>query len=327
MCFGDKLDEKEIKQIKRVQQLLLVGFNRFNVLNFWPRVTKILLHKRWKEFWELLEEQRTVLSPLIERRKKLKEKENLKKATNDANGDDQSYIVSYVDTLLDLQLPDEKRKLNENEIISLCSEFLNAGTDTTSTALQWIMANLVKYPEIQEKIYMEISEVMSDGAEEVKEEELNKLKYLKAVILEGLRRHPPGHFVLPHSVTHDVELGGYRIPKAGTINFMVAEMGWDPKVWEEPMAFKPERFLSGDGSEVFDTTGSRDVKMMPFGVGRRICPGLGLAMLHLEYFVANLVWKFQWKAVDGVGVDFSEKQEFTIVMKNPLQAIISPRIM
>lgn len=65
--------------------------------------------------------------------------------------------------------------------------------------------------------------------------------------------------------------------------------------------------------------------MMPFGVGRRICPGLGLALLHLEYFVANLIWKYEWKAVDGDEVCLDEKTEFTIVMKNPLQARLIPR--
>ncbi|PKI37754.1 hypothetical protein CRG98_041871 [Punica granatum] len=157
------------------------------------------------------------------------------------------------------------------------------------------------------------------------------MPYLKAVVLEGLRRHPPGHFVLPHSVIEDIELGGYLVPKKGSVNFMVAEMGWDPTVWEDPMAFKPERFLSnshgsGRGAEGFDITGSREIKMMPFGVGRRICPGFALALLHLEYFAANLVWAFEWRAMEGDDVDLSEKQEFTMVMKNPLQAIVSPRL-
>ena len=67
------------------------------------------------------------------------------------------------------------------------------------------------------------------------------------------------------------------------------------------------------------------LKMMSFGAGRRICPGQGLALLHLEYFVANLVWNFEWKGVDGDDIDLCEKQEFTIVMKYPLQAHISPR--
>ncbi|XP_031270409.1 cytochrome P450 89A2-like [Pistacia vera] len=316
MCFGDKLDESQIKQIEDVQRKMLLGFGRFNVLNFWPRLTKIVFRKKWEKLFQLRKDQEAVLIPLIRARKKVKE-ESLNKAKED------EYVLAYVDTLLDLELPEEKRKLIESEIVSLSSEFLNAGTDTTSTALQWIMANLVKYPYIQEKIFMEIKGIVEDGEEEVKEEDLQKMPYLKAVILEGLRRHPPGHFVLPHAVTEDVELNGYMIPKNGTINFMVADIGWDPKVWEDPMAFKPERFEGGECN--IDITGSKEIKMMPFGVGRRICPGLGLAMLHLEYFVANLVWNFEWKIMDGGEVDLSEKQEFTMVMKNPLKAHVSPR--
>ncbi|KAJ4720965.1 putative Cytochrome P450 [Melia azedarach] len=322
MCFGDKLDQKQVREIEDVQRRTLLSFGKFNILNFWPRLTKIFFRKRWEQFLQLRRDQESVLVPLIRARKKLK-KVNVSKAK-----EDHEYVLCYVDTLLDLQLPEEKRKLSEDEIVSLCSEFLNAGTDTTSTALQWIMANLVKYPDIQQKLFMEIKGVAENLEEEVNEEELQKMPYLKAVILEGLRRHPPAHFVLPHAVTEDFKLDKYVVPKKGTVNFMVAEIGWDPKVWEDPMAFKPERFQSEEngGVEGFDITGSREIKMMPFGAGRRICPGYILAMLHLEYFVANLVWNFEWKAVDGDEVDLSEKEEFTVVMKNPLQARISPRI-
>ncbi|KDP42498.1 hypothetical protein JCGZ_00295 [Jatropha curcas] len=221
------------------------------------------------------------------------------------------------------ELPDMKRKLNEEEIVTLCDEFFNGGTESTSTALQWIMANLVKYPHIQEKLFMEMKMVVGNEEEEhIKEEDLHKMKYLKAVILEGLRRHPPSHMLLPHAVSDDVVLGNYLVPKNGIINFMVADIGLDPKVWEDPMEFKPERF---NGDEAFDIKGSREIKMMPFGAGRRICPGYSLGLFHLEYFVANLVWKFEWKAVDGNDIDLSEKTEVIVVMKNPLKAHLSPR--
>ncbi|KAL4013480.1 hypothetical protein IC575_025651 [Cucumis melo] len=212
-------------------------------------------------------------------------------------------------------------------MVTLCSEFLTGGTDTTATALQWIMANLVKNPEIQNKLLSEMKRVMGDGSrEEVNEEDLEKLPYLKAIVLEGLRRHPPGHFVLPHAVKEDTILENYVIPKNGTVNFMVAEIGWDPKVWEDPMAFKPERFMKGnEGGVEFDITGSKEIKMMPFGAGRRMCPGLGLAILHLEYFIANLVWRFEWKEVKGEEVSLLEKVEFTVVMEKPLKANIFPR--
>ncbi|KAF3444112.1 hypothetical protein FNV43_RR13802 [Rhamnella rubrinervis] len=324
MCFGDKLDENKIKEIEAVQRRLLLGIGRFNVLNFWPSwLTKILLRKRWEELLQIRKDQEAVLVPLINARKKTKLMSNGK----EDHHDEEEAVVSYVDTLLELQLPDEKRKLDDAEMVSLCSEFFSAGTDTTSTALEWIMANLVKHPHIQERLLTEIKGVVVDGEEEVKEEDLQTMPYLKAVVLEGLRRHPPGHFVLPHAVTEDVVLDGYLVPKNGSVNVTVAEMGWDPKVWEDPMAFKPERFLKDQSDGVYhdiDITGSKEIKMMPFGVGRRICPGSALAMLHLEYFVANLVLKFQWTAADEV--DLSEKQEFTVVMKNPLQASISPRL-
>ncbi|XP_059304368.1 cytochrome P450 89A2-like [Lycium ferocissimum] len=324
MCFGDKVEEAQIKQIESIQRRFLLALRRFNILNLFPIVGKIIFRNRWNERIGLLQEQEKIFIPLIETRSKAKEQKPEHGELED------ELVVAYVDTLLNLELPEENRKLNNGEMISLCSEFLIAGTDTTSTVLQWVMANLVKNPSIQEKLYQEIASVVGKKQrklteeEVVKEEDLQKMPYLKAVILEGLRRHPPGHFVIPHIVTEEIELNGYIVPKNATINFMIADMGLDPKVWEDPLEFRPERFLA-EGSD-FDITGSREIKMMPFGAGRRICPGLALAMLHLEYFVGNLVWHFQWKPVEGDDVDLSEKLEFTVVMKNPLRACICPRV-
>lgn len=326
MCFGDKMEESQIEEIKAAfQELLASLFSRFRVLNFrqaW--LTRILFRGRWNEFYKLKKKQEDLLIPYI--RKQISRTK--------------SESTCYLDTLLTLEIPcgtnesitSGTRKLNEEELVSLCFEFLNAGTDTTSTTLQWIMANLVKYPNIQYKLFEEIKGVVGEVATEVREDALSKMPYLKAVVLEGLRRHPPGHFVLPHSVTQEAELGGYKIPKNASINFAVAEMGWDSEVWEDPMMFKPERFMGmimdrDINLEEFDMIGfgSHEIKMMPFGAGRRICPGRGLALLHLEYFVANLVWNFEWKAIEGDEVDLAEKQEFTIVMKHPLHTQISPR--
>ncbi|KAJ1411943.1 Cytochrome P450 [Sesbania bispinosa] len=317
MCIGDKLNEKQIREIEDSQRGMLLSFNRYNVLNFWPPITRVLFWKRWKEFLELRRDQEAVLIPYINARRKLKE-ERLR------NGQDGEFVLSYVDTLLDLNL------LDDGKICTLCSEFLNAGTDTTTTALEWIMANLVKYPCVQERVVEEIRGVMVDREEkEIKEEDLEKLQYLKAVILEGLRLHPPLHYVAPHRVTKDVVLNGYLVPTYASVNFLVAEIGRDPTAWDDPMTFKPERFMNNseeNGGSAFDIMGSKEIKMMPFGAGRRMCPGYGLAMLHLEYLVANFVWNFEWKAMNGDEVDLSEKLQFTTVMKNPLKVHILPRL-
>ncbi|KAK1326569.1 Cytochrome P450 89A9 [Acorus calamus] len=321
MCFGEGLGEGVIRDIEKAQRELLLFFGKLNVFAFMPRLTKLVYKKRWEKFLEIRRRQEAVLLPRIRARKE--QKMAMKMPGSDDNG-----VFTYVDSLLEITLPEEGgRGLNEGEMVSLCSEFLNAGTDTTSTALQWIMANVVKYQRVQEKILEEVRSVVGGGVtEEVKEEDLHRMPYVKAVVLEGLRRHPPGHFVLPHAVSEEVCIEGHVIPKNATVNFTVAEMGWDEKVWEEPMEFKPERFLSGgEVAGAVDITGSREIKMMPFGVGRRICPGLGLALLHLEYFVANLVREFEWKAVEDEEIDLSEKVEFTVVMKNPLKAKIVQR--
>ncbi|KAL8095521.1 cytochrome P450 89A2-like [Apium graveolens] len=323
MCFGEKFEDGKIREIEKVQRNVARSVFRFSYLNIWPKVGRIVFKNKWKELIAIREDQNNVLIPIIKTRLE-------KVMKRDVKDDD---VMAYVDTLVDLKLPEEgNRKLSDEEMVSLCGELLNAGTDTTSTALQWIMANLVKYPRVQDKLYQEIVSVVGEGEEleekVVEEEELQQMSYLKAVVLEGLRRHPPGHFVLPHSVTEEVELDGHLIPKNAIVNFMVAEMGRDGEVWKDPMEFRAERFLSGNGGEEgFDITGNRGIKMMPFGAGRRICPAYTLALLHLEYFVANLVLNFEWKAAGGNhDVDLSEKQEFTIRMKYPLLVSISGRV-
>ncbi|KAF0928777.1 hypothetical protein E2562_010656 [Oryza meyeriana var. granulata] len=322
MCFGERLDEAAVRAIGAGQRdWLLYVARKTSVFAFYPAVTKHLFRGRLQMGLALRRRQKELFVPLINARRA--RKNQIQKAGDPAAPEmDTTFEHSYVDTLLDVKLPDVdgERALTDDEMVNLCSEFLNAGTDTTSTALQWIMAELVKNPSIQSKLYDEIKSKTGDDHEEVSEEDTHNMPYLKAVVLEGLRKHPPGHFVLAHKAAEDMEVGGYLIPKGATVNFMVAEMGRDEQEWEKPMKFIPERFLPGGDGEGVDVTGSKGIRMMPFGVGRRICAGLGVAMLHLEYFVANLVREFEWKEVAGDEVDFTEKREFTTVMAKPLRA-------
>ncbi|XP_020114996.1 cytochrome P450 89A2-like [Ananas comosus] len=320
MCFGERLPDEQIRRIESLQRDLLSNFVSFSVLALYPKITRLLFRGRWKKLMEIRRKQEETFVPLIDARRNNLLLQRRRRSEEDG------FVYSYVDSLVDLEIPvDGGRKLTDGEIVSLCSEFLSAGTDTTATSLQWIMANLVKQPDIQTKLYEEIERVVEKDAA-VREEDLQRMPYLKAVVLEGLRRHPPGHFVLPHAVTEEAEFEGYRIPKGAAVNFTVAEIGWDGAVWQEPMEFRPERFLEGGEGEGVDITGGREIRMMPFGAGRRICPGMGLALLHLEYFVANLVKEFEWKpAAEGEEVDMTEKLEFTVVMKTPLRARILPR--
>ncbi|KAL0907727.1 hypothetical protein M5K25_022158 [Dendrobium thyrsiflorum] len=317
MCFGEKLGESDIHEIDYLQSFLLRLFSTFNVFAFFPSITKLLFYKRWEDIVFARRKQAEIFLPLIRARRE--RKHNLLEGS----------VVDccYVDSLLDIRLPidGDQRGLNDDEMVNLCHEFLS-GSVTTATALEWTMAEIVKHQRVQSKLLAEIESLKGTDEEEIiKEENLQRMTFLKAVVMESLRRHPPSHFVLPHSVKEELELNGYLIPVGAEVHFAVADVHWDRRNWDEPMEFKPERFMDeGEGRGV-DITGRRGIKMMPFGVGTRSCPGHGFAMLHLEFLVANLVKEFEWNAEAGHEVDLSEEFDFTTVMKNSLAVHIVRR--
>ena len=152
-------------------------------------------------------------------------------------------------------------------------------------------------------------------------------------MLEALRRHPPAHYLLAHTTDRDVSLDGYVIPKGSVVNYGVGDIGRDPTVWTEPDVFRPERFLEGGegfivrgiaGGSGGSSSGPETLKMMPFGAGRRACPGAAVAMKVLQSFVENLVTRFEWKPVGCVGkeveLDMSERPGLVTEMRTPLHA-------
>ncbi|KAF2914384.1 hypothetical protein DAI22_10g158200 [Oryza sativa Japonica Group] len=326
MCFGERLHEHAVRDIEDAERAWLLYISKkTSVFFFLPWITKHLFRGRLEAGHALLRRQKELFVPLIEARREYKKlaSQGLPPAR------ETTFQHSYVDTLLDVKIPEEgNRSLTDGEIVTLCSEFLNAGTDTTSTGLQWIMAELVKNPAVQEKLHAEINATCGDDGEllerSVRDKD-NKMPYLNPVVMEGLRKHPPSHTLLPHKAAEDIDVGGYLIPKGATVNFMVAEIGRDEREWEKPMEFIPERFLAGGDGDGVDVTGSREIRMMPFGAGRRICAGLNVGVMHLEYFVGSMVMEFEWKEVAGDEVEFAEKLEFTTAMAKPLRPRLVPR--
>ncbi|KAG9455269.1 hypothetical protein H6P81_008173 [Aristolochia fimbriata] len=335
MCCGERLEEKAAREIETAQRAYIRNFVNLNVFVIFPRLGKWVFPNMWKEVIQVRRGQVEALLPLIKAREHSKRLQMI--SSSDHGAGRKCFKDAYIDSLLALEIPVDGgvRKLTYDEMVSLCSEFLNAGSDSTATALEWVMANVVKNKEVQAKLVKEIDEVVGEGGSGgtprrrrrfVEEEELKKMPYLRAVVMEGLRRHPPLSYVLPHAVTEEVEINdGYVIPKGTTLNFSVASVATDEKIWKDPLEFKPERFMGANEEEAVDITGSKEIKMMPFGAGRRICPGLGLAMLHLEWFVANLVREFEWKTKKGEEVDLTERVEFTTIMENPLNVVLLPR--
>lgn len=167
---------------------------------------------------------------------------------------------------------------------------------------------------------------MSSDAEEVAEEVLGKLEYLNAVVLEALRLHPTVPSVFRQVMERDhVIVDGRRIPAGTVVVFPPGTLARDKTAWAEPNEFNPERFLASGGGEkmsLLAAAGSAgEITMMPFGAGRRMCPGMAVSILHMVYFIANLVREFEWREAEGeFAVDLKPHVAFFTVMKRPLRA-------
>ncbi|KAI3706027.1 hypothetical protein L1987_76280 [Smallanthus sonchifolius] len=312
MCFGVEMDEKTIEEIDEMMKTVLLTLDPR--LDDYLTLLRPFFSKQRKRAMEVREQQIAMLVPFIERRRA---------AINSSKSDPTAAEFSYLDTLFDLTVDGRKDPPTNQEIVTLCSEFLNGGTDTTATAVEWAIARFIETPAIQSRIYDEIKSVA--GERKVDEKDIEKMPYLNAVVKELLRKHPPTYFSLTHSVTEPVKLSGYDIPVGTNVEIFIPGIGEDPKLWTDPQRFDPDRFLTG--GESADITGVSGLKMIPFGVGRRICPGLGMATVHVSLMIGRMVQEFEWRSwPENSKVDFGEKVEFTVVMKNTLRAMIIPRV-
>lgn len=312
MCFGVEMDEETIKRMDDMMKTVLITLDP-RIDDYLPILSPFFSKQR-KRALEVRQQQIETIVPFIEKRRSI---------LQNPGSDKTAASFSYLDTLFDLKVEGRKSSPSNAEIVTLCSEFLNGGTDTTGTALEWAIARLIENPEIQSKLYEEIKSTAGDR--KVDEKDVEKTVYLNAVVKELLRKHPPTYFSLTHAVTEPTKLGGYDIPTDANVELYLPGISEDPKLWSNPEKFDPDRFLSG--KEDADITGVTGIKMMPFGVGRRICPGLSMATVHVNLMLARMIQEFEWTAYpENSKIDFTGKLEFTVVMKNSLRARIKPRV-
>nr|AHA14499.1 p-coumarate 3-hydroxylase [Fagopyrum tataricum] len=238
-------------------------------------------------------------------------------AARQKSGDTKNH---FVDALLTLK---DKYDLSEDTIIGLLWDMITAGMDTTAISVEWAMAELIRNPRTQQKAQEELDRVI--GHERIMTEaDFSNLPYLQAVAKEALRLHPPTPLMLPHRANTNVKIGGYDIPKGATVHVNVWAVARDPAVWKDPLEFRPERYFEED----VDMKG-HDFRLLPFGAGRRVCPGAQLGINLVTSMLGHLLHHFTWSPPDGVKpeeIDMSENPGLVTYMTSPLQAIPLPRL-
>ena len=197
-----------------------------------------------------------------------------------------------------------------------------AGTDTTTITLEWALSELINNPAVLRRAQAEVDAVV--GASRLADEsDVPNLPYLQAVAKETLRLHPTGPLVVRRSL-EPCKVSGYDVPAGATVFVNVWAIGRDPASWgPDPLAFRPERFLEGENAGM-DVRGQH-FHLLPFGSGRRICPGASLAMLVVQAALAAMVQCFEWAPVGGAPVDMEEGPGLTLPRKQPLFCTVKAR--
>lgn len=190
-------------------------------------------------------------------------------------------------------------RFTEIDIKALLLNLFTAGTDTTSSTVEWALAELIRDPCILKQLQHELDDVVGNDRL-VMEADLPRLTFLAAIIKETFRLHPATPLSLPRVAAEDCEVDGYRVSKGTTLILNVWAIGRDPASWSpNPLEFRPSRFLPGGSHESTDVKGG-DYELIPFGAGRRICAGLGWGLRMVTLMTATLVHAFDWSLVDGM---------------------------
>lgn len=212
-------------------------------------------------------------------------------------------ISCAMDHIIDAQL---KGEISEDNVIYIVENINVAAIETTLWSMEWAIAELVNHPTVQQKIRDEISTVLK--GKEVTESNLNELPYLQATVKETLRLHTPIPLLVPHMNLEEAKLGGYTIPKESKVVVNAWWLANNPAWWKDPEEFRPERFLEEENGTDALVGGKVDFRFLPFGVGRRSCPGIILALPILGLIISKLVTKFEMKPPPEMEkIDVNEK--------------------
>ncbi|CAI9106647.1 OLC1v1005850C1 [Oldenlandia corymbosa var. corymbosa] len=232
--------------------------------------------------------------------------------TNPSSG-----LKTVVKILLSLQ-EDDPEYYNDDILKGILLTMLSAGTHTSAHTMEWAMSYMLNHPEVLEKAKTELENNINiqQPGDLITDTSIVNLTYLHCIINETLRLSPPAPTLVPHYSSEDGTIGGFRIRKGTTLMVNARAIHRNPNVWKEPDKFIPERFEGFDDPGGIIHEGSS--KFLPFGKGRRACPGAAMAMRLVGMTLAGLIMNFEWKRIGTEMVDLEEKLEGTLGKSKPL---------
>ncbi|KAG8659331.1 geraniol 8-hydroxylase [Manihot esculenta] len=295
-----------VRELKEVSRCIMDELGKQNLADYFPMLRKFDLQGIMCRTSNYFARIFDLFDRIIDRRLQLRRK--------------QGYIPNndLLDTLLTLMNEHNEEEMDRNCMKHLFLDLIVAGTDTTSSTLEWAMTELLRNPKSLLKAREELEQTIGRDRF-VQESDIARLPYLKAIIKETFRLHPAAPLLLPHKAGADVEICGFTVPKGAKVFVNVWAIDRDPILWENPEYFMPERFLGSD----MDVRG-RDFELIPFGAGRRICPGLPLAMRMLHLMLGSLIYSFDWKLEEGItpeSMDMEDRFGLTLQKAQPLRVI------
>lgn len=192
---------------------------------------------------------------------------------------------------------------------------LTAGSQTSAATLEWAMSLLLTHPEALHKAFVEIEAVV--GLDHlIDETDVSKLSYLQNIMNETFRLFPPAPLLLPHESSADCRVCGFHVPRGTMLLVNIWSMNRNHKLWEDPTKFMPERFEGAEGE---------GYKLLPFGAGRRACPGAGLAKRVIGLTLGCLIQSFEWERFSKEEINMKEGTGLTMPRAVPLEAKYRPR--
>ncbi|RDX95837.1 Licodione synthase, partial [Mucuna pruriens] len=309
MMVGEAEEARDV--VRGVTQI----FGEFNVSDFIWLFKRLDLQGFGKRIEDLFQRFDTLVERIIGKREEMRRKKGK---------GDECQLRDFLDILLDyVDDHNSEVKINRLHIKALIMDFFTAGTDTTAISTEWALVELIKNPSLLVKAREEIDKVVGKN-KLVEESDCPNMPYLQAIVKETFRLHPPVPMVTRRCVA-DCNIENYVIPENTLLFVNIWSIGRNPDYWENPLEFRPERFLKVGAEEGGDSTGLIDVRgqhfqLLPFGSGRRMCPGVSLAMQEVPALLGAIIQCFDFQVSDSNGkvlkgdsvvIDVSERPGLT----------------